>query len=228
VDPCYKVIMNWLEKGWAWCISDDAGNLGTLLGGAVACVALVAGLRAFREWELKRARDRRSDLATRAIRTLTVAIHRLQTAVVDPAAETRVNTDGKLRYLTVGEKREFFLKSMEAASDSIHEVFRLSVEAQVHLDTEEFEALQAFAEVMKSMRLTVTDAYIKAEQDSFTEPAHKKFDLVLNGLNERLVATREYAVAILGPVAKNGRKASRSLRRKAVAKWRSSQQVRCS
>ncbi len=193
---------------------DDLGNVGSFTQGLVAFVAGLAGLKAWSDWGKKRARDRRAEVATRVIRLVAVTCEDMGAAVLAPALRAGwaevAGRDGRRAFLPVTQDmlRAEFERLMRIALDEVRELYKVNVEARVHLvEKGEVESLGRFisacheAEERARSATLATDDVLSAEQ-------LRELQTRLTTVNEEVIAAREHVVRVLGPVARDGLPAS--------------------
>lgn len=195
---------------------DDLGNAGSFVEGVAALVAVVGGLRALRDWERKRARDRRSEVATRVIRLVAATCEDLSSAVLAPALRV-----GYAEIAGLGGERQHqelmsrdrllrgFDRLMDQAQVQVREVFKVHVEARVHL-TEGREvgvighllsACREAEERARSATLAIEDV-LSTEEGGLLKNR-------LNSASQLVIDAREEVARVLGQVARDGRPAPR-------------------
>ena len=196
-------------------VLESLGSIGSFAQGAAAVIALGIGLNALRDWERKRARDRRADVATRVIRLVAVSCEDMSAAVLAPAMRVGyaeiASRDERRGFIPVSRDmiRNEFERRMSRALEQLREVFMIHVEARVHLNGPgEVEALGQFISACHDAETGANGAVESAEDDLSSGDVRKEVTARLTSLSERVIEARERVVSVLGPVARDGRPAS--------------------
>lgn len=192
---------------------DVLDKLGSFASGAAATVAVIVGFGAWREWERKRARDRRADVATRIIRRVAVASEELSAAILAPSmrlgwAELIGKHERAFVPVDTSAVLAEFEDRMRRALEQVRELYMLHVEARVHLDKGEVDALGQFLTASHRAEEGARSAALGAEDDLSSSDARKTLTAELAKINERTIDAREHVVRVLGPVARDGRRAA--------------------
>lgn len=190
---------------------DDLGNAGSFAQGVAALVAVVGGLRALRDWERKRVRDRRAEVATRVIRLVAATCEDMSSAVLTPAlrvgyAEIAAVGGGR-HQAPIARDRVLrgFDQLMDQAQAQVREVFKVHVEARVHLTGEgEVEVVGSFLSACRAAEEQARCATL-AIDDALNSEAGAQLKDRLNSANRLVIDAREEVVRVLGPVARDGR-----------------------
>jgi hypothetical protein len=196
-----------VETVLGWLVSEEAANLGSLIGGAATAAAVLFALGAWGEWEQKRARDRRADVATRVIRRAAVISEELSGAICAPGshlmlAQLTEKQGGPLSDII----RAKFEQRMRSALEHVREFYMLRVEALVHLDQPgEVEAVSRFMHACHKCEQDARVALVWAEDDVSAAAVQRRLRAELVAIDQRNMDAREDLVHVLTPVARNGR-----------------------
>lgn len=214
------MLPSWLE--WAAAIGNVVAGFGT-------AAAVWLGLGAWKEWERKRERDRRADVATRIVRLVAVTCEDLGAAILGPAlrigwAELVGKQARGFVPIDANAIRDEFERRMQRALEQVRELFKLHVEARVHLDEAgEVEALARFMLVCQQAEESARAAVAGAEDDPMHDAATRRtLKARLAEVNQRVIDAREHVVYVLTPVARSGapgRRDDAAKQRPRVVEW---------
>ncbi len=194
-------------------VLDVLEKLGSFAGGTAAVVALAAGFGALKDWERKRARDRRAEVATRIIRRVALASEELSAAILAPSMRlVWAEVTGKHEVQPVAVNGSVVLAEfddrMRRALEQVRELYMLHVEARVHLEADEVHVLGQFLAASQQAEQAARSAVVAAEDDLSSPDVRKTLTARLTRTNDRTIDAREDVVRLLGPVARDGRRAS--------------------
>lgn len=219
--------MNAMVPAWL----EWSAAIGNVVGGFATAAAVWFGLGAWKEWERKRERDRRADVATRIVRLVAVTCEDLSAAIVAPAmrvgwAELIGKQTRAFVPVDANAIRHEFERRMQRALEQVRELYKLHVEARVHLDQPgEVEALARFMLACQQAEESSRAAVANAEGDPLQDAATRRtLKTRLDEVNQRVIDAREHVVYVLTPIARSGapgRRGDAAKQRAHVVEWTS-------